>query len=66
MAKTIFVRCGDRFTNSDADLVITLPGTLGPADIPEAVKQVRGAVDSETRLDRRGTRRALLRARDGA
>ena len=50
MAKILFVRCGDRFTNPDAEETLTLPGTLGPQDIPEAVRQVRAAITGDTRL----------------
>lgn len=50
MAKILFVRCGDRFSNPDAQETITLASSLTPEDIPDAVRQVREAIDSETQL----------------
>lgn len=47
---TLFVRCGDRFSNPDADRTITLSGTLQPQDIPAAVAEVRAAISGDTRL----------------
>lgn len=46
----IFVRCGDRFLNQDADVTITLSATLGPSDIPGVVKEVRNAITTDTQL----------------
>ncbi len=48
--KTLFVRCGDRFSNPDADQTITLSGSLEPKDIPTAVAEVRAAISGDTRL----------------
>ena len=52
MAKILFVRCGDRFSNPDAVETITLPGSLSNQDIPAAVAEVRLAITrlGETQL----------------
>ena len=44
MAAKLFVRCGDRFAPPEGAEVVTLPGSLTPADVSSAVRTVRDAI----------------------
>lgn len=48
---TLFVRCGDRFESPEpAWTVLTLPASLRPEHVPDAVRQVRAALHGKPRL----------------
>ncbi|HEX4955809.1 MAG TPA: hypothetical protein VF017_20670 [Thermoanaerobaculia bacterium] len=54
LEKKIFVRCGDRYLppgDSGEWEVITLPGELSAAGLPEAVRLVRAAVRGSKHVD---------------